>query len=114
MPMGELMQFATRIKDMNDNPPSNSSVRRLTMQQAADRAMEIATPFVAGQSHNGWRYELGPAVPHPIDPQPHGKMPRCWIVGVKWYPESAPAGSTFDGGDFVLVNLETGEAKWSR
>ncbi len=85
----------------------------ISKRDAEAEAICVAEAFVAAEvpedGPRSWR--CGPAMP---DVRASGyKLRRTvikWSVGVRWIPED---GVVLDGDGVVLVNIETGEARWS-
>ena len=95
-------------ENANQPPSDMGRVRRLSHEQAAVLATDIASTFVHSQPLKGWQCEVGPATPDHTTPECDGKTPRRWSVGVRYHRE----GATMDGPSVVIVNLETREANW--
>lgn len=92
------------------NPYEPPKVRRLTHEQAAMKAAELARAFVAAQrTGRGWQYDIGAATPSRTDTDRDGKVARRWVVRIQWTHGDA----TVDGPSLVNVNIETGEATWA-
>ena len=80
---------------------------RLSNQQAAAKAKEIATQFMSSIDTNGWSWEFAAAIPDPANPELQGrKVANRWVVVVRWTRE----GCTVDGGGVVVVDIGKGTA----
>ena len=82
---------------------------RLSRAEAEQRAEELAHHHLSQLDTRGWTWECGGAMPHPLDPQDHGrKVPQRWIVGVRWFTTD---GGLVDGPGSIDVDVAAGTVK---
>jgi hypothetical protein len=78
---------------------------RLSKQEVAIRAIELAKERIAAMPTKGWEWECKEAFPHLLDPSDGDrKIPRKWVVSVMWSKD----GTLFDGPSVIIVDVESG------
>lgn len=78
---------------------------RLSIDEAALRAVELAKSSLVAMSTDGWQWEIGGAIPDPLNANHGGrKVPRKWSVAVMWSKD----GALFDGPGAIIVDVESG------
>ena len=96
---------------MNQRDPN--SVRRPSRDDAAKLAISLTTDWVATLDTKGWTPAFSThAEPCSIDPCPIGKTPSRWIVLVYWIRDGQ-TDNVLDGGNAAVVDLVSGNVKWS-
>jgi len=81
---------------------------RLSKNEAAQKALDLARAHIASTDTRGWSWECKSPTPDSINPEYRGrKTPRRWTVCVEW----SKNGSIFDGPGIIFVNVETGDVQ---
>jgi hypothetical protein len=88
--------------------------RRRGFEEARAEALRIAEEFIAvtAPKRAGWAWEVAPPEPDELAPNFDRRKPIVkWLV---WIKLTSLDGGGMDGGDaWVLVDLETKEARWA-
>jgi hypothetical protein len=85
-----------------------SSIRRLSREQASERAGAIARRLVETTDLKGWDCELGSASPDPISTDRIGKTPRFWVCVVDY----TKGDSILDDPGMIKIDLQLETACW--
>jgi hypothetical protein len=82
--------------------------RRMSRDEAAEYATELAEAFLRNLPPSDWKWEVGGATPK-TGHDSGRKASSIWMVGFRWIPTH---GGIFDGGGSIEVDLTCGEGKF--
>src|SRR5262245_5524538 len=87
---------------------------RRGFEEARAEALRIAEAFVASEAREGSRWSMECSEPEPDQDAPGFDRRKPIVKWVVWARPKSKEGHTIDGGDgWLLVDIETKEARWS-
>jgi hypothetical protein len=80
-----------------------TSIRRLSPQEASEKATSIAPRLAEISDMKGWDWELGKAEPDRIKTETVGRVPRYWTSSIQY----SKKGAVLDGPGTIRIDLQS-------